>query len=116
MLTVRATLFTVVAVAPEYSVVTSVPLSDTHNGEPGALLVPGDADRPQALTRSGSVSGAWPGWLDTMLIWVYPHPEQPGAAEAPEAASVIATRAPAVTAAAAGQRRLPRPRGRLRTR
>jgi hypothetical protein len=109
-------LFTVVAVAPEYSVVTSVPLSETHKGEPGALLVPGDADRPQALTRSGSVSGAWPGWLDTMLIWVYPHPEQAGAAEAPEAARVVAASAPAVSAAAAGQKRLLRPRGRLRTR
>src|SRR6516164_10330531 len=49
MLTVRATLVTVVAAAPAYSVVTSVPLSDTHRGEPGTLLVPGDADRPQAL-------------------------------------------------------------------
>src|SRR5262249_27782372 len=51
-----------------------------------------------------------------MLIWEYPHPEQAGAAEAPEAASVIATRAPTVTVAAAGHRRLPWPRGWLGTR
>src|SRR6516162_1139470 len=59
--TVRPTLLTLVAVPLLYSVVMSEPLSDTHNGEPGVLLVPGDADRPQALTRAGSVSGAWPG-------------------------------------------------------
>src|SRR3954454_11169425 len=53
---------------PTYSVVLSVPLSETHVGDPGAELVPGDADRPQALTRSGSVNGATPGWLDTRLI------------------------------------------------
>src|SRR5262249_20346445 len=108
MLTVTGTLVTVAAVAPDYSVVTSVPLSDTDHGEPGALFVPGDGDSPQALTRTGSVGGAGPGWLAAMLSWAYPRPEQAGAAAAPEAASVIARRAPAVTAAAAGQRRLPR--------
>src|SRR5262245_33283191 len=34
MLTVRATLFTVVGDVPLYSVVTSAPLSETHKGEP----------------------------------------------------------------------------------
>ena len=62
------TFVTVVALAPAYRVVLSVPLSDTHSGEPGAASVPGEADRPQALTRSGSVNGATPGWSDTMLI------------------------------------------------
>src|SRR6266487_6395274 len=67
-LTVRPTLLTDVAVAPAYSVALSEPLSATHSGEPGMAFVPGDAARPQALTRSESVSGALPGWSETRLI------------------------------------------------
>src|ERR1044071_1273120 len=44
-----------VAVAPEYSVETPVPLSATHAG------VLGPNDSPHALTRFGSVVSAWPG-------------------------------------------------------
>ena len=68
-LTTRPALFTDVAVAPVYSVALSEPLSATHSGEPGAAFVPGDAARPHALTKSGSVSGALPGWSETRLIW-----------------------------------------------
>src|SRR2546430_11280971 len=70
-LTTRLALFTDVAVAPVYSVALSGPLSATHNGEPGLGFVPGDAARPHALTRSGSVRGALPGWSETRLIWRY---------------------------------------------
>src|SRR5512141_645913 len=48
-------------VAPEYSVEVSVPVLDTQRG-----LV-GESARPQALTREGSVTGAWPAWSDTIL-------------------------------------------------
>jgi len=58
--TTRAALATAVTEAPVYSVVLSIPLSDTQSGDPGDASVPGVADRPQGLTRSGSVSGATP--------------------------------------------------------
>ena len=51
------------AVAPEYSVERPVPLSATHAG------VFGPNDSPQALTRLGSVSSAWPGTSATRLRW-----------------------------------------------
>src|SRR5258705_9633731 len=70
-LTTRRALFPDVAAAPVSSVALSEPLSATHSGEPGLAFVPGDAARPHALTRSGSVSGALPGWSETRLIWRY---------------------------------------------
>src|SRR6185437_8244508 len=93
-----STFATVVALVPRYRVVLSVPLSDAHSGEPGAASVPGEADRPQALTRSRSVNGATPGWSDTMLICLYP----PGGEAPADAASKPRTvSAPAVRIAAA---------------
>src|SRR3954454_6288405 len=44
---------------PRYSVDLFVPLSETHHGDV-ALEV-----SPQPLTRSGSVTGATPGWSET---------------------------------------------------
>ena len=55
------TLLTEVDEAPAYSVVASVPLSDTQSGDPGAASVPGLAERPHAFTRSGSIRRATPG-------------------------------------------------------
>src|SRR2546429_2713149 len=99
-LTTRPALFTDVAVAPVYSVALSEPLSATHNGEPGLAFVPGDAARPHALTRSGSVSGALPGWSETRLIWRYAVVWAPAGA----APSAAAASAPAVTIVATGHR------------
>src|SRR6476646_2364479 len=93
------TFVTVVGLAPAYRVVLSVPLSDTHSGEPGTASVPGEADRPQALTRSGSVNEATPGWSDTMLICWYVPPG--GEASADAAVTPRAVSAPAVTITAA---------------
>src|SRR6476661_8315438 len=70
--TTSGTLLTEVAVPARYSVVRSVPLSDTHSGEPGDWSVPGEADSPQALTRSRSVSAARPGMSETRLTWWNP--------------------------------------------
>src|SRR5207237_3432680 len=47
---------------PRYSVLTSVPLSDTHHG------VVGPEVRPQALTRFESVLSAEVGWSETSLV------------------------------------------------
>src|SRR5690349_17216197 len=59
--------------APVYSVLSSVPLSETQIGEVGL------AESPHALTRFGSVTSAWPGWSATRLVWTY---ELPAAAAA----------------------------------
>src|SRR6266568_6238744 len=88
---------TEVGVAPANRVVLSEPLSDTHNGEPGAWSVPGVAARPHALSRSGSVNGATPGMSDTRLTWrncACPAParEEPAAMAA---STVAVTTAPA---------------------
>src|SRR5216683_3364162 len=90
------------AVAPANSVVLPEPLSDTHNGEPGAWSVPGVAARPHALSRSGSVSGATPGMSDTRLTWRNPACPAP-AAEAP--AAMVASAAAVATAVAGHSRR-----------
>src|SRR4026207_1319739 len=44
---------------PRYRVDLLVPLSETHHGEVAEEV------SPQALTRSGSVTGATPGWSET---------------------------------------------------
>src|SRR5689334_2126303 len=44
---------------PRYRVDLLVPLSETHHGDVGLET------SPQALTRSGSVIGAAPGWSET---------------------------------------------------
>src|SRR4051794_30711945 len=49
--------------APRYSVVLSVPLSETHSGVAGPAL------RPQGFTRLGSWTVATPGWSATRLFW-----------------------------------------------
>src|SRR5690348_16812279 len=54
--------------APPYSVLSSVPLSETQIGEVGL------ADRPHALTRFGSCTSATPGWSDNRLVWTYELP------------------------------------------
>ena len=65
MLTTSGTITgTLRRMAPEYSVETSVPLSETHTG------VAGPADRPHGLTRLGSVMRATPGMSDTRLRFV----------------------------------------------
>src|SRR5215471_4761038 len=51
-LTTRPCLATEAGPVPAYRVALSVPLSATHSGDPGLSLVPGEAARPQALTRS----------------------------------------------------------------
>ena len=66
-LTTRPTLATEAGPVPAYSVALSVPLSATHSGEPGLASVPGEAARPQALTRSVSRSGARMCWSETRL-------------------------------------------------
>src|ERR1022692_1328439 len=106
MLTVRPTLVTEVAVPEEYRVVLSEPLSDTHSGDPGAASVPGEAARPQALTRAESVNCAAPGMSDTRLSW-RKLDEWPPAGDAPagNAPTAIVISVPAVTTAAAGQSR-----------
>src|SRR5438552_1969249 len=55
--TIASGLFLATEAGPEptYRVALSVPLSATHSGEPGMSLVPGDAARPHAFTRSGSI-------------------------------------------------------------
>src|SRR5215813_2647981 len=106
MVTAR-TLTTEVGVAPANSVVLSVPLSDTHSGEPGAWSVPGLAARPHALTRSGSVSGARPGMSDTRLTWR----NRATPAPAGEAPTAMVASAVAVTTAAADHNRRRRPPG-----
>src|ERR1700726_3614657 len=106
MFTVRPALVTDVAVPEEYSVVLSEPLSDTHNGEPGAASVPGEAAKPQALTRSASVNDAAPGMSDTRLIWrKLDWCASAGDAPAGPAAAAIVISVPADTTAAAGHRR-----------
>src|ERR1700742_4152197 len=106
MFTVRPVLVTEVAVPEEYKVVLSEPLSDTHSGEPGAALVPGDAAMPQALTRSLSVNGATPGMSDTKLTWRKPAGCAPAAAApAGRAPAVIVISVPAATTAAVGHSR-----------
>src|SRR5258708_38163571 len=100
MCTVRLDLVTEDAVPEEYRVVLSEPLSDTHSGEPGAASVPGDAARPQALTRSGSVNGATPGMSDTKLTCRKPDGCEPvAAAPAGEAPAAIVISVPAATTA-----------------
>src|SRR6266702_6640138 len=95
------TLTTELGVTPANRVVLSEPLSDTHSGEPGAWSVPGVAARPQALSRSGSVSGATPGMSDTRFTWR--NPACPAPAGAAPAARV--TTAAAVTTTAVGHSR-----------
>src|ERR687888_2442712 len=51
--------------SPPYSVLRSVPLSETHHG------VDGPAVRPQALTRFVSVCAATPAWSETSGVTVY---------------------------------------------
>src|SRR5689334_3604104 len=60
--TVRAALVTGFAPPPAYSVEVLVPLLATHSG-----LV-GDRASPHALTASGSVIVAWPGWSETRSL------------------------------------------------
>jgi hypothetical protein len=106
MFTVRPVLVTEDAVPEEYKVVLSEPLSDTHSGEPGAALVPGDAAMPQALTRSVSVNGATPGMSDTKLTWRKPDGCGPAAAApAGKAPAAIVISVPAATTAAVGHSR-----------
>lgn len=50
--------------APRYSVATSAPLSDTHNGLVGEALI------PHGLTKFVSCTWATPGWSDTRLVCV----------------------------------------------
>src|ERR1019366_8362495 len=53
------------SIAPRYSVVTSLPLSETQIG------VAGPAAMPHGLTRLGSVLQATPGMSDSRFVWRY---------------------------------------------
>src|SRR5258708_31050178 len=103
MFTVRPDLVTEDAVPEEYRVVLSEPLSDTHSGDPGAASVPGEAAKPQALTRSVSVNGATPGTSETRLTCRKPDASGPAAtAPAGKAPAAIVITVPAATTAATG--------------
>ena len=79
-----------------YRVLTSVPLSATHQGEVGRDV------SPQALTRFGSTLAATPGWSDTRFVTVKRLSSLDDAAA--EATSAAVTRIAAATATAAPER------------
>ena len=81
--------------APSYRVDNPVPLSDTHNGSPGAV------EMPHGFRKFGSVWAARPGMFETRFVWMNPLsrscPSAPVAAAGP---AMPVTTAPAVHTAA----------------